>query len=88
MVAVVEHRLVDLRHLGQELEARRRLPQLLLPGLQQIPQLLPALAVAEQPRQRAEGADVQRLDPQDLPVHLLGVARVAELVLVELRHLH
>ncbi len=84
VVGIVEQRLVDLRHLRQQVEALGRLLDQVLARVDERAQIGPALALAEDPHQRLERALVQRLDGQDLGVDLLRVAGAAQALLVQL----
>ena len=84
MVGIVEQRLVDLRHLRQQVEPLGRLLDQVLARIDERAQIRPALALAEDPHQGLERALVQRLDGQDLGVDLLRVAGAAQALLVQL----
>ena len=84
VVGIVEQRLVDLRHLGQQVEPLGRLLDQVLARVDEAAQVGPALALAVDAHQRLERARVQRFDLQDLGVDLLGVAGAPQALLVQL----
>ena len=73
VVLVVQRRLVELGDLRQQVQPLAHVQLRELARVEQRAQLAPALAVAVEPRQRAERARVQRLGLEDLRVDLLRV---------------
>ena len=88
VVAVVEQRLVDLDRLPQQGQPFLHVGQVLLARLDQIAQRPPTLTIAHQPRQRAIGTHVQRIQFQDRTQGGLGLALSVGLALLDLGNVH
>ena len=83
VIDVVQHGFVDLGDLRQEVDSFGEIQYPTLPGVEEGPQLIPALAIATQPGEGAKRRGVQRLGVQYLAIDLFRVVAV-QLRLVQL----
>ena len=84
VIGIGEVGLVELRHFRQQIEPFVGIERSELAGVEQPPQLRPALTVSIEARKCPEGAGVQRLGGEDLGVDLLRFRGATQALLLEL----